>query len=115
MKVDWLKDIAWLILAASLSWSVWTVAQPAARLLWTGERLVGHLDAQLAANAGDMRAIVASGRRIAGEGEAISANVNGITGSVNSMAWKAAQPETKGQKIIGGLKIGALLLSKFVP
>lgn len=109
-----------LVLAALWALAVWVPAGAglvynASRLVWSAAALVETLNGEAKANAGDVRATVHSVRVIAARTEDTAAEVHGITASVNQMAWKAAQPETRGQKVIAGLKIGALVLSKFVP
>ena len=117
-----IQDLCRLALTATAAIALWILVPQAAEaihnasaLLWNAGQLTATLNQQVQANAQDIRAIVTSSRRIAGQGEAIAANVNGVTASVNSMAYKAAQPQTTGQKIVAGLKIGALIVSKFVP
>lgn len=80
-----------------------------------GSKLILDLDSQVQANAVDVRAIVHSTSLIAASTEDTAASVSGISASVSQMAYKASQPQTTGQKIVSGLKIGALIVSKFVP
>lgn len=115
-------DVCRLALVVAACWALFVLVPPAAGvltnasgLLWSASQLTGTLNAQAKANAADVRAAIHSASVIAARTEDTAADVHGITASLNVMAYKASQPETKGQKIIGGLKIGALLLSKFVP
>lgn len=102
------KDTCALVLTVVASFSILAIAG-------AGSKLILDVDQQVQANATDVRAIIHSTSKIAGSTEDIAINANGITASLNSMAYKASQPPTTKEKIIDGLKIGALIVSRFVP
>lgn len=116
------KEAAHLALVGTVCWALFIcvpagrdLALNASRLVWNAAQLAGTLDREVKENDQDFRAAVHSARVVAQRSEGTAADLQGIAASVNSMAWKAAQPESRREKVVAGLKIGALVLSRFVP